>query len=98
MRESQYQHKLIKKLERMFPGCFIMKNDSSYRQGVPDILILHNDRWAMLEVKIDAAADVQPNQEYYVGMLDDMSYAAFIHPENEGEVLHELQLALGSRG
>lgn len=96
MQERQYQAKLIKKLEKMFSGCMILKNDPTYLQGVPDILILHGDRWAMLEIKIAAHANIQPNQEYYIDRLGQMSYASFINPENEGEVLHELQLALGS--
>lgn len=91
MLESQYQAKLIKKLKKMFDGCFILKNDSSYMQGVPDLLILFNDQWAMLEVKPYLGADEQPNQDYYVDLLDSMSFAAFIYPENERDVLNALQ-------
>lgn len=91
MRENQYQAYLIKELRAMFPGCFILKNDSEYLQGVPDLLILFETKWAMLEVKAHAKADVQPNQQYYVDMLDGLSFAAFIFPENEEEILHELQ-------
>jgi len=94
MRESNYQAQLIKKLRRMFPGCFILKNDATHIQGIPDLTIIFGDRWAMLEVKSSADADEQPNQRYHVQTLSDMSFAAFIFPENEGEVLYELQLAL----
>lgn len=97
MRERDYQAKLIKKLEVMFPGCVILKNDSQYVQGVPDITIFHEDRWAMLEIKISATAHRGPNQEHYVRKLRDMSYASFIHPDNEAEVLDELQQALRPR-
>lgn len=93
MRESVYQSRLIKELERRFPGCFILKNDSSYRQGIPDLLVLHGDRWAMLEVKAEESSPVQPNQPYYVDLLDRMSFAAFIYPENEEVVLDDLQRA-----
>lgn len=93
-RESKYQAALIDRLGQMFPGCFIQKMDSSYTQGIPDLLILFNDRWAMLEVKASADAPKQPNQDWYVGELRRMSYAAFICPENEEEVLRELEQAL----
>lgn len=95
MRESQYQGELIKELDRMFPGCIILKNDANYVQGFPDLLILYKDRWAALEVKISYKASQQPNQEYYVGLLQDMSFAAFIFPENEKEILYELERLFG---
>jgi hypothetical protein len=96
MLEREYQADLITKLEELFPGCFILKNDSAYLQGVPDLLILFGNKWAMLEVKKNARAKVQPNQRYYIQALDSMSFAAFIYPENEEEVLHDLQLAFAA--
>lgn len=98
MRESTYQGQLIRRLDDEFPGCVVLKNDSGYIQGIPDLLVLHNDRWAMLEVKISATAPTQPNQPYYVDRLDSMSFAAFVYPENEQEVFDALQLALCPRG
>lgn len=95
MNEAQYQYKLIKKIEKMFPGCIILKGDASERQGILDLVILYNQYWASLEVKISPFADKQPNQEYYVKQLDEMSFAAFIYPENEEEVLRALQQAFG---
>lgn len=97
MRESRFQGELIKTLRWMFPDCVILKNDASYLQGVPDVLILFNDRWAMLEVKASANAHRQPNQDYYNELFNKMSFAAFICPENEEEVLHALQQSFGSR-
>lgn len=97
MLERYYQAELIKKLRRKFPDCVILKNDSDYMQGVPDLTILHEKRWAMLEVKASGDAPVQPNQAYYVEKLNSMSYAAFIYPENEEEVIRELQRALYPR-
>lgn len=90
MLESVYQGRLIKKLERNFSGILILKNDTSYIQGMLDLSLFYRDRWAMLEVKAYEDAPQQPNQEYYVAMLDDMSYAAFIFPENEKEVMDDL--------
>lgn len=81
----------------MFPGCYILKNDSCYMQGVPDLIILYGPYWAMLEVKASAKSVIQPNQEYYVTALDDMGFAAFIYPEIEEEVLRDLQHALEPR-
>lgn len=97
MLESSYQAKLINRLKERFPGCYILKNDTEYIQGIPDLLILWHDRWAMLEVKGFRTAKEQPNQKYYVDDLNHMSFAAFIYPENEEEVLDELQQAFRSR-
>lgn len=98
MLESQYQKLLIEKLEDMFPGCFILKNDAGYRQGIPDLAIFYGNRWAFLEVKASAKAAVRPNQSYYVRMLNEMSFAAFIYPENEETILDGLQRSFEDRG
>lgn len=94
MLERDYQAKLIKKIRVLFPGCVILKNDPDYLQGIPDLVIFYRDRWAMLEVKASASSPVQPNQDYYVEMLNEMSFAAFIFPSNEQETLRALQQAL----
>lgn len=96
MLENKFQANLIKKLKKLFPGCIVMKNDSSYIQGIPDLLVLHKDKWASLEVKKSANASKRPNQEYYVGLMNKMSFARFISPENEEEVLRDLQTTFKS--
>lgn len=96
MRESTYRVKLINKLETMFPGCVILKLDPREQQGIPDIIILFNNRWAMLELKFAPGAHEQPNQRYYVDVFDKMSFAAFINPEIEEEVLDDLQQSFGA--
>lgn len=98
MLESHYQNHIIGRLKKMFPGCLVLKNDSSYIQGIPDLSLYWGLMWAMLEVKTSASAKEQPNQRYYVEMLNEMSFAAFIYPEIEEEVLHELQQAFEPQG
>ena len=95
MNERQYQIRLVKKLEKTFPGVFIIKNDPRYMQGLPDILVLHKKRWGMLEVKLAGDSAVQPNQDHYVNLFNQMSFASFINPENEEGVIHDLQRSLG---
>lgn len=82
----------------MFPGCEILKNDSGYRQGILDLTIFWGPHWAMLEVKDSARSKARPNQPYYVDQMNKMSFASFIYPENEEEVLAALQEAFSSRG
>ena len=86
IKESEFQGKLIEK-----PGCLVLKNDPNYKLGIPDLAIFYKKHWAMLECKKNATAKARPNQEYYVSMLNDMSYAAFIYPENEEAILDALQ-------
>lgn len=90
MLESKFQSQLIKDLKTMFVGCLVMKLDSSYIQGIPDLLILHNNKWATLECKKSANASKRPNQQYYVDKMNEMSFSRFICPENKKEVLDEL--------
>lgn len=90
-RESNFQALLIKELRSLFPGCKILKNDANYIQGFPDLTILYNDRWAVLECKRSLDEPYQPNQEYYIEELDRMSFSSMICPENKEVVLHGLQ-------
>ena len=92
--ESGFQDKLIKDLKSMFEGCMVFKMDQI--QGIPDLLVLYKDKWASLECKKNASAKRQPNQEYYVGLMNDMSFSRFISPENKEAVLSELQQAFKS--
>lgn len=96
-RESKFEQELILELLKMFPGAVILKNDSSFFQGIPDRLILYRDRWAAFEVKSHPTARHQQNQDYYVEMFNRMSFAAFVYPQNKEWFLHELQQALRPR-
>lgn len=93
--ESGFQDKLVRELKEMFPGCMVFKMDQV--QGIPDLLVLYNDKWASLEAKQFASAKRQPNQEYYVGKMNEMSFSRFICPENKEEVLRDLSKAFRSR-
>lgn len=89
--ESKFQKELMDEIRELYPGCVILKNDSSYIQGFPDWTILYKDRWAVLEAKRERGAKKQPNQEYYVDRLDKMSFSRFVYPENKDEVLEDLE-------
>ena len=93
--ERDFQKNLIKDLKWMFKGCIVMKNDSSYIQGIPDLMILFKDKWASLEVKKSATASKRPNQKYYVDIMNNMSFSRFIFPENRDSVLTELKEFFG---
>ena len=93
MNEGVFKSRVIEKLEEMFPGCEIFSPGPSGRQGVPDLVILWRSFWASLEFKKSVTARKQPNQDYYIDKLDQMSFAAFIYPENEEEVLCALEQA-----
>ena len=91
MKESKFQKELINELKREFPGCIVLKNDPNYIQGIPDLIVLFKDKWAALEVKKHKDAHHQPNQDYYISLMNEMSFAKFISPENKEEILDELQ-------
>ena len=91
MNENKFQAMLIKELKRRFSGCMVMKLDSSYIQGIPDLLVLYRNKWATLECKKSEMSAVRPNQKYYVDLMNSMSFSRFICPENMEVVLHDLQ-------
>lgn len=89
--ESAYAIRLMKRLRKDYPGIVILKNDANYLQGVPDRLLLFENKWAMLETKRGANGRHEPNQDWYVDLFNKMSFGAFIDPTNEREVLRGLQ-------
>ena len=96
MLEKEFQSKLKQELKERFPGAIILKTDGNYIQGFPDLLMLWKDRWAALECKRAKDAHKQPNQEFYVDLLNQMSFSAFIEPANKGKVLDDLERTLKS--
>lgn len=91
--EREFQSKLIKDLKKLFEGCFVIKLDAKYIQGIPDLIVLYKNKWATLECKRSAKARCQPNQKFYVALMNKMSFSRFIYPENKEEVLHDLEQA-----
>lgn len=91
MLENRFKTVLTNELEKMFPGCLVLHLDPNEIQGIPDLLILYNNKWAALEGKKNRNASHRPNQNYYVNLMNQMSFARFIYPENKEEVLYELQ-------
>ena len=95
--ERDFQSRLIKDLKAIFHGCIVLKLDSGYKQGIPDLLVLWGKHWAALECKRSANAPHRPNQDYYVSRMNQMSFSRFVFPENKEEVLHELEQAFRVR-
>ena len=91
MKENQYQAGLIKRIKDRFPDAIVLKNDPSYKQGIPDLTVLWKDKWAALECKKSEKEHHQPNQDYYVDKMNSMSFSSFIFPENEQEVLNAME-------
>ena len=94
MNESKYRKHLENRIQEILPGSFVLRNPASEYQGIPDLTVFYGPRWAMLEIKISDQAPFQPNQEYYLDMMSDMSFAAVIYPENENAILGELVMFL----
>jgi hypothetical protein len=92
--EGEYKTRLTKRIYRRFgeDRCIVVRLDSALLQGIPDMGVLFiGGFWGLLEAKTSLTAKRQPNQSYYVEHMNRMCFAAFICPENEEAVLHELQ-------
>lgn len=96
MKEKVFQAGLIKDIKRMLPGAIVLKNDPTYIQGIPDLLVLYENKWAALECKRSEKSSRQPNQKYFVDLMDNMSFSKFVYPENKEDTLRELQQAFRS--
>ena len=93
MKESKFQKDLILEIKQRFPGAIVLKNDASYIQGIPDLTIFYKNNWACLECKVNKDAHRQPNQEYYISEMNNMSFASFVYPENKEDVLNAMEQA-----
>jgi hypothetical protein len=89
--ESRFKADLIEEIEALYPGAIVLKTDANQIQGFPDNLILCDNKWAAFEAKRDISASIRPNQKHYVQMLNSMSYASFVFPQNKEKFLNELQ-------
>ncbi len=98
MLENKFKTGLIRDLKERFPGCMVVHLDPNEIQGIPDLLVLYGTTWGALEGKKSASASHRPNQDYYVHQMDEMSFAAFIYPENKEEVLNELARSFEAHG
>lgn len=96
-KESKFQHDLIKKIEDRFPGAIVLKNDPNYIQGIPDLTVFYKKRWATLECKRSEKERHQPNQDYYVEKMNDMSFSSFVYPENMEETLDAMERSFKTR-
>jgi len=94
-RENDFQSSIIKELKAEFPDCMVLKLDSGYIQGIPDLLVLYRDKWAVLECKRSENSPHRPNQDFYIERLDGMGFASFIFPENKDRVTAQLTRYFG---
>lgn len=90
--ERKFQTRLKHDIKGLLPGSIVLKNDPTFLQGIPDLLVLYKNKWAAIEVKASADAPFQPNQSYYISRMGAMSFSAVAYPENEYDVLHDLEI------
>jgi hypothetical protein len=95
--EGPYKTRLAKKIIELLPGAMVLRLDANLLQGIPDMIVLYGTRWGSLEGKASPDAPYRPNQEYYIDLMNRMSFSARIDPSNEEEVLRDLQQALNPR-
>lgn len=90
-----FKSKFMRDLQKLYPYSYILLLDPNYVQGVPDVLILDGPNWATFEVKRSRSAKRQPNQDWHVEQMNEMSYSRFVSPETRKDILDELQRAFG---
>ena len=98
--KTGYKAGLIPRIINEFGGsgrCRVMHNDPNLpgQQGIPDLTVFIDDKWALLEVKASEKSKKRPNQDYWVQEWSSVTFCSFIYPENESEVFDALHKALG---
>jgi hypothetical protein len=81
MTEKKLQTEIIKLLQGK--GAYVLKNDATYRQGVPDLSFWHPDLTGMIEVKAHENSPYRPLQEKTIAKLEVMGiFVRVIYWEN----------------
>lgn len=90
-RENSYQEGLKKRIKARFKHAIVAKMNPNDIQGIPDLVVIFKKHWALLECKRHEDAARRPNQEFYVDFYNKWSFASFINPDNEEEVLNAME-------
>ncbi|PEY46387.1 hypothetical protein CN359_31000, partial [Bacillus thuringiensis] len=65
--EKDYQASLLRRLRKAYRSRILAtKTDPGSVQGVPDLIVICDSKYALLEVKRSATASKRPNQDYYI--------------------------------
>lgn len=92
--ETKFQANLKSKINKTYgkDKCYIHKTECNDYQGIPDLCVTYRGKAAYLECKRSATASHRPNQDYRVKKInEDGGFARVVYPENEDEVLKEME-------
>lgn len=89
--EQKLQTKLATALRAL--GAKVIKLDPTIgrQKGIPDLLVLKNGFWCMIECKAHKNSPKQPGQQEWIDWANTQSCGRFIYKENYDEVLSELK-------
>ncbi len=90
-KETNFEKKVIEKLMRWYPDAIVLKIHPGLNPGFPDRLALIGSSWLAFEVKRSIDSAKRPNQDYYIDLLNQMSAASFVYPENQERFFDEVQ-------
>lgn len=89
--EQKLQTKLATALRAL--GAKVIKQDPTIgrQRGIPDLLILKDGWWGMIECKAHKNSKKQAGQTDWILWASQNSYGRFVYKENYDEVLAELK-------
>jgi len=91
MLEATFKARFIERLRCRLRGVDLDIIHNTTGNSKPDLIILGSPNWAALEFKKTARSKTRPNQPYHVERMNAKSYARFVYPTIEEEVLDELE-------
>lgn len=95
MLESKFKTRLRNRIEKEFPGAIVMHTNPVERRGAPDLVVLYKDKWVALEGKQESKSSHRPLQDYRVEEWNKLSFARFVEPSNEQDVIDDMHAYLG---
>jgi hypothetical protein len=93
MTEKKLQTEIINLLKGR--GAYVLKNDATYRQGVPDLSFWHPDLSGFIECKANSKSPYQPLQKATIAKLQGIGiFCVVITSENWAEWQEKFNLWL----
>lgn len=86
--ESKFEQEFCKRLKDYDKDIIVLKLTGV--PGIPDRIVLHHNKFALLEFKRSKNASHRPLQDWYINHFAQWTESYFVYPENADDVYNSI--------